>query len=553
MLYNKLTEVYTKLESTSKILDMREILADFLKTVPSENLTDVVKLLRGRVFPLYSDKEIGIASSMMVKAIQKVSGHSESRIKDLWRETGDLGLTCAEALKSKSQHTLFKKELTVEMVISNLRRVADMEGQGTVDKKLSLVSELISSSDEKSSIYLVRTILGQLRIGVGDGIIREAIAIAFDVDSELVERAYNLICDFGEVARIAKEKGNKGLESIQLEIGKPFKVMLAPKAEGISEGFDKVGKPAAIEYKYDGMRVQIHKQGDKVIIFTRRLDEVTDQFPEIVKAAKEAIKVDNCIIEGEAVGYIDGKPVPFQEISRRIKRKYDIEEMATKIPTVTNLFDCVFVDGKSIFKLSFVERREKLNGIISPVKHMVLAKQIMTSDEKEAEEFYKQALDDKQEGIMMKKLDASYQAGSRVGYMVKIKPTMETLDLVIVGAEWGEGKRSSWLSSFLLACRDPDTGKLLECGKMATGLTDDQFKDMTERLTPLIEIQEGKIVKIKPEIVVEVGYQEIQKSPKYASGFALRFPSLKVVREERSVDDVDNIKRIKELYESFKR
>ena len=552
MLYSELGGLYNKLESTTKILEMREILADFLKAVPAENLSDVVLLLSGRVFPLYTEKELGVAENMMIKAIMKVTGHSERDIREWWRETGDLGLTCAKAIASKSQHTLLQKELTVEMTVSNLRKAADMTGPGTVDKKLSLVSELISSADERSVVYLVRTILGQLRVGVGWGTIRDAIAIAFGVESSSVERAFNLICDFGEVARIAKDDGEKGLNSIELEIGRPYRVMLSQTVDNLAQGFDKVGRPAAVEYKYDGMRVQIHKRGDKIVLFTRRLDEVTKQFPEIVEAAKKAIQADNCIVEGEAVGYRKGQPVPFQEISRRIKRKYDIDEMAKEIPTITNLFDCVFLDGKSILKTPFKQRRKKLEKTVKPVKHMVLAEQLVTSDEKQAEKFYQEALDDKQEGVMMKNLDAAYQAGSRVGYMIKIKPIMESLDLVIVGAEWGEGKRSKWLSSFLLACRDPDTEKFLECGKMATGLTDKQFEEITERLKPLIEHQSGRKVKIRPEIVVEIGYQEIQKSPTYASGFALRFPRLIMVREDRSVSDANTIKKIRELYESSK-
>lgn len=552
MLYSELGGLYNKLESTTKILEMREILADFLKAVPAENLSDVVLLLSGRVFPLYTEKELGVAENMMIKAIMKVTGHSERDIREWWRETGDLGLTCAKAIASKSQHTLLQKELTVEMTVSNLRKAADMTGPGTVDKKLSLVSELISSADERSVVYLVRTILGQLRVGVGWGTIRDAIAIAFGVESSSVERAFNLICDFGEVARIAKDDGEKGLNSIELEIGRPYRVMLSQTVDNLAQGFDKVGRPAAVEYKYDGMRVQIHKRGDKIVLFTRRLDEVTKQFPEIVEAAKKAIQADNCIVEGEAVGYRKGQPVPFQEISRRIKRKYDIDEMAKEIPTITNLFDCVFLDGKSILKTPFKQRRKKLEKTVKPVKHMVLAEQLVTSDEKQAEKFYQEALDDKQEGVMMKNMDAAYQAGSRVGYMIKIKPIMESLDLVIVGAEWGEGKRSKWLSSFLLACRDPDTEKFLECGKMATGLTDKQFEEITERLKPLIEHQSGRKVKIRPEIVVEIGYQEIQKSPTYASGFALRFPRLIMVREDRSVSDANTIKKIKELYESSK-
>jgi len=553
MEYGKLVELYQKLEATTKKLEMTDILAEFLKGVEPEVLPEVILLTMGRIFPEWEQKEVGVAANLMVQAIKKATGVSEDDIIKWWKESGDLGDAASSAIKSRRQAVLFKKPLTVEMLVSNLRKAAELEGPGTIEKKVSLVAELLASSKPEEARYIVRTILGELRVGVGEGIVRDAISKAFGVDANLVERAYYLTCDYGIVAKLVKEEGEEGLKKVKIELGRPIKVMLAQKAKDIKDGFEKVGRPCAIEFKYDGMRVQVHKKGDEVIVFTRRLENVTKQFPEIVQGVRECVKAKECVIEGEAVGYNPktGEPLPFQMISRRIKRKYEIEEMAKQIPTETFFFDIVYLEGKETMSLPFEERRKLLSKIVTPKEKLIgLAKQIITSNEKEAEEFYQEALKAKQEGVMLKNLKAKYQPGTRVGYMLKLKPIMETLDLVIVGAEWGEGKRAKWLSSFLLACRDPESGKLLTVGKMATGLTEAQFEEMTQRLKPLITSEKGRKVEVKPKVVVEVGYQEIQKSPKYESGFALRFPRLIRFRDDKSVEEADTLERVRKLYES---
>jgi DNA ligase-1 len=544
MLYSKLSDLYSQLESTTKILEMRRMVAEFLKTVPDEVLHDVALLITGRIFPEFSEREIGVANSLMLKAISRVSGASEPKINNMWRETGDLGLAARKAMEQKSQHTLTTRELLVEDLVSKARKMSELEGPGTVDRKVSIVSELFSNADTSSVVYLVRTILGQMRLGVGEGIVRDAIAAAFEADASEVERAHNIICDYGEVALLAKKKK---LGTISLQIGRPYKVMLPQKADSVSSAFDKVGKPCAFEFKYDGMRIQVHKEGDTIKLFTRRLDDVTKQFPEIVAAAKRSLNSKHCIVEGEVVGYVKGEPVPFQEISRRIKRKYNIDEMSKKIPTVIFLFDCVF-DGDSILDKPFDERRKILSSIVRSSESLQLAEQLVTGSESEANEFFEKSLSNKQEGLIAKNLKAKYKPGSRVGYMLKLKPVAETLDLVIVGAEWGEGKRSNWLSSFQLACRS-EKG-LLPIGKMATGLTDAQFEEITATLKPLITHQSGRKVKLKPKLVVEVGYQEIQRSPTYKSGFALRFPKLIRIREDKGINDADTLGRVNELHAS---
>jgi DNA ligase-1 len=450
------------------------------------------------------------------------------------------------------------------MVFDNLQKLALITGVGSQERKLNLIAELLVSARPKEARYIVRTVLGELRIGVAEGIIRDAIVNTFLFKkgmskeekaklTEAVDYAWNVLSDFGEIAKIAKEKGLEGLKKVKIQLGRPTQIMLAEKAENIEEVIKDFGK-VAVEFKYDGMRAAIHKQNNKIWIFTRRLEDVTKQFPDLVELARKNLKARECIVEGEVWG-IDkktGSPIPFQNLSQRIHRKYDIEKMVEEIPIQVNLFDITYLDGKMLLHMPFKERRKILEKIVKEVPgKFKLADQLVTDDIKRAEEFYKKALELKQEGVMLKVLDSSYVFGRHVGGWYKIKPIMETLDLVIIGAEWGTGKRARWLSSFILACRDPDTGKFLSCGMMGTGLTEEQFEQMTNTLKPLITEEKGRSVKIKPKIVVEVAYQEIQKSPHYESGFALRFPRL--IRDrtgDKGPEEVDTIERVEELFKS---
>jgi DNA ligase-1 len=548
--YSKLVEVYERLEKTRSRLEMTSIISGFLKDVPIDDLPVMMLLLEGRVFPLWSDKELGVGAKVIVKAISTVSGVSEAKIEDIIRETGDTGLAAEKALSNKSQTSLYTSELSVKKVYSNLDKLASLTGKGSQDKKISYINELLSFAGPDEAKYIVRSVLEELRLGVGKGILRDAIAQAFDVKVELVERAYNYVSDYGEVAKVAKTKGDVGLKTIGLDPGRPIECMLAQKVENVQEALDEFDGNAAFEIKYDGARLQIHKRGNHVELFTRRLENVTKQFPEIVKAAKENIKVENAIIEGEMVAIRakdDRRPRPFQDLSRRIKRKYDIEVLVKEIPVEINLFDAIYIDGRNLLDEPFVKRRKELESIVNLTPTFRLADQLVTSSKDAAEEFYKNALDMGHEGVMAKSLDSPYQPGSRVGYMYKIKPVMETLDLVVTGATWGEGRRAHWLGSFLLSVKDQDTGELLEIGRMATGFSDEELKEMTETLKPEITSEIGKEVKIKPRVIFEAAYEEIQKSPTYSSGYALRFPRLVRIRPDKGIEDIDTLQRVEEL------
>ena len=451
-----------------------------------------------------------------------------------------------------------------------MRKLPELEGKGTVEKKLSLIIELLASASAIEAKYLVRTLIGDLRIGLKESTIRESLTLAFFQDSrkdsaKKVQEAIDKTNDISLVFEMARKGKLKDLDKAELEVGKPIKAMLAKKAKTISEGFAAVGKPCVIEYKYDGFRMIIHKKGDKVILFTRSLENVTNQFPEVVEYIKKHVKGESFILDSEAVGY-DKKTkeyTSFQKISQRIRRKYDIEKLREELPVEINVFDILYYNGKSMLNEPFIERTKLIKKILRDNRYKLIhAKQIITDDEKKAEEFYKSALRDKQEGIMMKNMQAIYQPGSRVGHMLKIKPEERDLDLVIVGGEYGTGKRSGWISSFILACKDEESGKFLEIGKVGTGIKEKNsvdskdgvsFDDLTKKINPLIEKERGKNVDIRPKIVVAVTYQEIQKSPTYNSGFALRFPRFTALRPDKSANDASTLKEVEKDFENQKR
>lgn len=561
--YSVLAETYEKLESVSSKLKKTDILAELFSRVGSKDLSKVVSLAQGLVFPWHSESELGIATQMMIKAIAKASGFSVEKVEEKFKKTGDLGLTAEVCIKSKKQTSLLKKKLTIDHIFDNLQKLATITGEGSQDKKLNLISELIISARPNEAVYIVRTILGELRVGAAEGIIRDAIVKSFLVDEksakeeiekakEAVDYAWNLLSDFSEVAQIASEKGIDGLRKVKIKLGRPIQVMLGLAAEKIEDVMKEFGKVIA-QYKYDGMRIVIEKKGDKFWLFTRRQEDVTHQFPDIVELARKSLKADECIVEGEAIG-IDAKtntPVPFQILGQRIHRKYDIEKMAKEIPVQMNLFDIIYIDGKMLLDEPLHTRMEILekNVKIIPGK-LQIAKTIMTDEIKELEKFYKEAISDNQEGLMLKVPNSTYSFGRHVGAMYKIKPTMENLDLVVIGATWGEGSRAKWLTSYELGCRDPNTEKFLSCGNMSTGLSEDEYNEMTVMLRKIIVSEKGKAVIVKPKIVLEVGYQEIQKSTNYESGFGLRFPRFVRLREDKGPEEADTIERVKSLYQS---
>ena len=551
MYYSDLVKYYEELEKTTKRLEKVDILSKLLKNTSAEKLDIIVYLIRGKVFPDWDERKIGYSSRLILKAISSVTGINQNEVENLWKKKGDLGSVAEELIRHKKQTTLSSKKLDADKVINNLRKLSEMEGEGTVNKKVQLVSELIINSTPKEAKFIVRTVLDELRVGVKEGIIRDSISKAFGAEAKDVEHAFNMTADYGEVAQLAKK--NK-LKNIDMKVGRPTKLMLAILVKDVNEGFEALGKPMQCEPKLDGFRVAVHKDKSNIRLFTRRMEDVTKQFPDIAGIVKENVKAESCVIDCEAVG-IDrktGKHLAFQKISQRIKRKYDIEKMAKEFPVELNVFDVIYCNGKSLMNETLKERRKILEKIIEEKKGKIaLTKKLESDDEKKINEFFKESLKEGNEGLMLKNINSLYVPGRYVNGWCKLKNVLEPLDLVIIGAEYGQGKRAGWLSSFIAACSDKN--KFLECGRVSTGVKEKEgqeltYKEMTKLLKPLIEKEEGKVVHVKPKIIIEVGYEEIQKSPSYSSGFALRFPRVLQLRTEKPLSEINTLNDLEKVY-----
>jgi DNA ligase-1 len=369
MRYLKLAELYDSLSATTKRLEKTKILSEFFKEL-SESDRDVLYLLTGNIYPEYDERKIGISSQLAIKAISKATGIGKEKVVKEWKVIGDLGKVAEKLTKEKKQSTLQSHILTTEKVLENLRKLPELVGKGTVDKKIALITELLTSASPTEALYLTRTLLEDLRIGIQESTIKESMNSAFfkgDKESAIkVQDAINKSNDLAEVFDLVKKGKINELKKVKMEIGKPIKVMLAEKVKTIKDGFEAVGKPCAVEYKYDGFRLVIHKKGEQVILFTRRLENVTKQFPEVVDYIKKYVKGNSFIIDSEAVGY-DKKTKeykPFQGISQRIKRKYDIEKMQNELPVEVNVFDILYYDGKSMLNEPFKKRAELIRQLL---------------------------------------------------------------------------------------------------------------------------------------------------------------------------------------------
>ncbi|WP_297478040.1 ATP-dependent DNA ligase [Thermococcus sp.] len=550
MRYSELADLYRRLEKTTLKTLKTKFVADFLKKTPDELLEIVPYLILGKVFPDWDERELGVGEKLLIKVVSMATGVPEKEIENSVKDTGDLGESVALAIKRKKQRSFFSQPLTVKRVYDTFIRIAEASGEGSQDRKMKYLANLFMDAGPEEGKYLARTVLGTMRTGVAEGILRDAIAEAFKVRPELVERAYMLTSDFGYVAKVAKLEGNEGLSRVSVQIGKPIRPMLAQNAASVKDALVEMGGKAAFEIKYDGARVQVHRDGGDVVIYSRRLENVTKSIPEIVEAVKESLRAGRVIVEGELVAVGEGgRPRPFQYVLRRFRRKYNIDEMIEKIPLELNLFDIMYADGEALINTPFSERRKRLEETVEESEKIKLAVQLVTSSADEAQEFYEKALELGHEGVMAKRLDSVYEPGNRGKKWLKVKPTMEDLDLVIIGAEWGEGRRAHLLGSFLVAAFDPHSGEFVPVGKVGSGFTDEDLAEFTKMLKPLIVKEEGKYVEIEPKVVIEVTYQEIQKSPKYRSGFALRFPRYVALREDKSPEEADTIERIAQLYE----
>jgi len=543
-----LAQLCQKVEATAGSLEKINLVAAFLSGLDEPELSVTCSYVMGTLFAPSENLVMGVGPSILYEALSKACGCSTGQITEMLRATGDPGLVAAGVVEKRRPlgfaAFLESQPLSISDVSERFLAVARASGKKSQDIRIKNLQYLFSLAGPLEARYIARLAIEDMRIGIGEGGMRDAIALAFSgsgADAEKVEQAYNLTNDIGLVAVNAR-RGT--LEQLSVKIDRPIKMMLAQLGESIPSALGEIGS-AAIEWKYDGARVQIHKEGDHVAIFSRRLENVTASLPEIVRAARE-IRAKSAILDGEAVAIgNDGRPMAFQDILKRFRRKYNVEKLAERIPLRLFLFDLIYLEGKSVTNLPLSERRGLLENI---AEHGILADQVVSASAEKAEEIYRQALAAGHEGIILKNPASVYAPGKRGKNWLKIKPIMETLDLVVIGAKWGEGRRASLLGSYRLACQDTATGNLLDMGFVATGFTDESLAELTEMFRELIIMEKGMDVEIKPAVIFEVAYEEIQKSPNYSSGYALRFPRMVAVRYDKSLEEADSLVRVISLY-----
>ena len=578
MLFSALAEIFEKLEATTKRLEMFEILSQFFKKVSKDEVDKVVYLCQEQLLPPFKGLEIGMAEKMVEKAIARVSGKSSEEITKLYKKLGDLGLVAQEVL-SKKQKTLFSpKAPTISEVYSSLFKIAQITGEGSVERKINELAGLLTRVSPKEAKYIVRFVLGSLRLGIGDPTIMDSLSKALTGDRmklrEDIERAYNLCSDLGLVAKILLEKGPNALKQFKIQPGLPIRMALAERLPSPEDIIKKIGKCAA-EIKYDGLRLQIHKQGEKVEIFSRNQERMTHMFPDIISGIKKQLKAKSAIIEGEAVAFNEatGEFFPFQITITR-KRKYEIEKRAKEAPLVLFAFDVLYVDGKDLTKCPYEERRKILEKIIKENFTVRIAEKIITNDPKKLEEFFLQNVERGTEGIVAKRLDAPYQAGARNFNWIKLKRSYkgelkDTIDVVIVGYFKGRGLRAHLgIGALLGAVYDEKTNSFKTICKVGSGLSEEKWVELRKLLDKIkVEHKPARVeseiepdVWVAPKYVFTVIADEITISPLHTAGktkekpgFALRFPRVQGWIRDKKPEDATTVKEIEQLFKMQKR
>ncbi|MEM4971454.1 MAG: ATP-dependent DNA ligase [Sulfolobales archaeon] len=585
MLFETLAEVFERLETTSSRLQLTAILTDLFKKADPEDIDKVVYLVQGELWPQWrGEPELGVGEKLLIKAISLSLSVPEAEVERLYKKHGDLGRV-VEHLKAVKRTqggglTAFMgrqaRKLSVSEVYNSLVKVARLVGEGSRDLKIKILVSLLQDASPKEAKYIVRLVEGNLRLGVGDATIMDALAIAFggsDAMRSIVERAYNLRADLGNIASILAREGIEALKELKPEVGIPIRPMLAERLDNAREILEKVGGKAIAEYKYDGERAQIHKKGDQVYIFSRRLENITHQYPDVVEMVRKHVKAREAIVEGEIVA-IDpetGDMRPFQELMHR-KRKHDVSDIAKKYPVVVRLFDALYVDGQDLTGAPLPQRREILERIVEQSQSFSIANYIVTDDPEELDRFFLKALEDGCEGIVVKAIHqkAIYQAGARGWLWIKYKrdyksEMIDSVDLVVVGAFYGRGRRAGLFGTVLLAAYDPQSDVFKTVCKVGTGFTDQDLAEMNKMLQPLIiNHRHPRVVSdiepdvwVVPQLVMEVIGAELTLSPLHTcckdavrkgAGVSIRFPRFIRWRPDKRPEDATTEKELLEMY-----
>ncbi|MEM0298324.1 MAG: ATP-dependent DNA ligase [Thermoplasmata archaeon] len=588
MEYKVLAETYQKIEETSKRLEMTDYLVDLLKKTDKNVLDKVIYLTQGRIYPDYVGIELGMADKMAIKAISLAYGTRTEKVEEKYQKLGDLGLTAEEFARNKLQKTLFTFDdkggsLTIEKVFENFRKIAEATGERSQDKKINLLEELLNLAEPLEARYIVRTISGKLRLGIADATILDAMAIAFSESKENrdeIERAYNIHPDLAFIALKLVNEGIEGVRNIKVTPGVPVRSMLAERLPTLDEILDKMGGKCAFEYKYDGLRIQSHYTSGLKLIFSRRLENLTSQFPDIIENLKNALGNNEVILDGEGVpvNVETGELLPFQAVSHRRGRKYDVEKAIEEYPVVLFLFDILYLNGEDLTLRPYPKRREILESIVKETDKIKLATRIVSSDKQEISRFFEKAIESGCEGLVAKSIsdESIYRAGAREFLWIKFKrdyqmELSDTVDLVVVGAFAGHGLRTGTYGALLMAAYDDEKDAFVTVCKLGSGFTEDHLKQLPRILDSYkINHKHPRVISnidadfwFSPYIVLELIGAELTLSPSHTccmdvvekgSGISIRFPRFTGrFRTDKKPDEATTAKEILELYRSQKK
>jgi len=575
--YALIADAYERIEGTTKRLEMTDLLVELIKQTPKDLIGKVAYLTQGKLYPDFTGIELGVAEKTVTNVIAKVADVEKDEVINNWRKTGDLGTTAEKLLEAKPPS---KKPLETEEVYNAFDEIAHTSGKGSVEEKIGLLADLLNKASPKEARYITRMVTGRLRLGVGDMTFLDALAIAYTGKKgvrEEVEKAYNLSSDLGLVAETLAKEGLDGIRRFKIRIGRPVRSMLAERLTSAEEILEKLGGRGAAEYKYDGLRIQAHLSPIGTYLFSRRLENITDQFPDVVRALKNGITAKEAVVEGECVAMDPntGEMQPFQVITRRRGRKYEIEAMAEEIPTTIFLFDALHIDGKDRMDLPYPRRREELKRIVKESERVKLTEQLVTDDPRVVDQYMAKAVESGCEGLVLKSIgeDSIYKAGARGFLWIKYKrdyksEMQDTIDLVAVGAFAGRGRRAGTYGALLMAAYDPETDSFKTASKLGTGFDDATLARLPKTFEtykidhkhPRVDSQIEADYWFVPAVVLEVVGAELTLSPshtcglntiKEGAGLAIRFPRFTGRwRDDKAPEDATTVQEIIEMYQS---
>ncbi len=577
--FSEVAVVFEKIEATTKRLEMTSLLVDLLRETPKDEISKVVYIIQGKLYPDYVGVELGLAEKLLIRAAAQVAGKSENSVEQDYKKTGDLGLSVEKILGKKSQATLVRRPLTIKVVYETFDKIAHSTGSGSVEMKIRLLTSLLNEAAPVEGKFIARMAVGKLRLGVADMTVLDALAIAYGGDKvarEPIERAYNFSSDLGYVADVVANDGVQGIKKFKITVGRPIRPMLCERLSTAQDILEKLGGEGAAEYKYDGLRIQAHLSATGMQLFSRRLENITEQFPDVAKRLQKSIKAKEAIVEGECVA-IDpntGDMLPFQVISQRRGRKYEIERMTEEIPVTIFLFDLLFLNGRDLTLSPYLERRKELVKVIETSEHVVIAEQFVTRDPKRLEQLMEEAVAAGCEGLVIKSVtdQSTYQAGGRGWLWIKYKRSykaevQDTFDLVPVGAFAGRGRRAGSYGALLMAVYNEKDDVYETLCKLGSGFTDPDLAELPKMMEKnLIKHRHPRVnslmepdVWFTPSVVLEVAADEITLSPLHTcgrdvirpgSGLALRFPRFTGKwRKDKSAEDATSSQEALEMYE----